>query len=250
MSEVYSQTNASMFNFITGVGDSLYIGEYIENGACIQEYNLSTKERKNLMRLSYDVASDEKEMLKSIYADEDTIYLLIAEIEGKDSTHLRVDVYDREMHFMGSKYVSSVFDASDANSEQNEYVSDFIFANGLLYCQVSFSTPYIGKVTNEGLEKFSYPNEVTKSALETVPSLETKLLYDPTDAKNTLYLVDMETGDMKKASFSAKEDLYMVSAVYRDTNGNLLLRMMGRDPETDKKLACLYYIKESDLKFS
>ena len=247
MSEVYSGADVSAANPISGVGDSLYIAEYIENGARIQEYNLTTKEMKTLMQVSYDTAGDEKEILKNMYANEDTICLLVLETEGEDSTHLRMDVYDREMQLMGSKYISGI---SKEDLTSDMYVRDFSFADGILYCQVGLSGPFIGKVIDEGLVKYSYPDEVTKSALETVPSLKTKLLYDPTDANNTLYLVDMGTGDMKKASFSAKEDLYMVSAVYRDTNGNLLIRMMGRDPETDKKLSCLYYIKESDLKFS
>ena len=248
MSEVYSEVDGSYFQSMAGVGESLFFAKPVENGACIQEYNISEKEMKTLMRLSWDAASDEREMLRSLWADENTISLLMLETDtgrSKEPAHLRVDVYDRDMKFLGSRYISGVTDEEG----QNQFAMNFIYSSGFLYYQNASFTSFLGRVTDKGVERL-LEDDSARMAYETAQIPETKLLYRSYDEGNTLYLVDVKTGDIREGSFSADDELYQIKDVSRDTGGNVWIRMGYEDPSTDERPERLYYVSESDLHFS
>ena len=256
MSEVCSEAGGNYYIPMTGAGDRLFMAKAEENGTCIQEYNLSTKELHTLKSFSFDEAKEEGETVKDLYAEGDTLsVLLLVKKNTKEDTaegivtpsQLRVDVYDKDMHLLKSRDVS---DVSEEDTERDQLVTSFVYSGNLLYYQNNSSAQFFGKVLDNSLAMLMYPDNTLRMAHEAAQVSETKLVYRPYDGENALYLFDMKTGEMKESSFFADDKAYEIQNVYRDTSGNVWIRMATRDPSTEVKLTRLYYVQKSDLDFS
>ncbi len=256
MREVCSEAGGNYYIPMTGLGDRLFMAKAEENGTCIQEYNLSTKELHTLKSFSFDEAKKEGETVKDLYAEGDTlsVLLLVKKNTEEDTaegivtpSQLRVDVYDKDMHLLKSRDVSGV---SEEDTERDQLVTSFVYSGDLLYYQNNSSAQFFGKVLDNSLAMLMYPDNTLRMAHDAAQVSETKLVYRPYNGENALYLFDMKTGEIKESSFFVDDKAYEIQNVYRDTSGNILLRMGTRDPSTEGKLTRLYYLQESDLDFS
>ncbi len=256
MSEVYAEEGGDYYTSMAAMGDRIFIAKPMENGSCIQEYDPSSKKMKTLKSFSFDSAKNVGEMVKYLYADGDTLSVLMLEAEEikteeggaiiEPFARLRVDVYDKDMKLLESRDIS---DVSDEDDERLKTVTSFLYSGGLLYYQNNSSTQFFGRVGDRSLIMLMFPDNSLRMARETALVPGTKLLYS-LDEGNTLYRMDMKTGDMWEGSFSADDESYTIHGIYRGTGGNVWIRMGSRDPLTDEKRERLYYVSESDLKFS
>ena len=96
-----------------------------------------------------------------------------------------MDVYDRDMKFLGSRYISGVTDEEG----QNQFAMNFIYSKGFLYYQNASFTSFLGRVTDKGVERL-LEDDSARMAYETAQIPETKLLYRSHDEGNALYLAD------------------------------------------------------------
>ena len=248
MSELYSEAGSFYYNSMVSDGDRLLFVKVMANESRLEEYNLSTKEKKVLKSFPFDDAKGLGESVRCVYTDGDTISLLLMVKETEDSVQLRVDVYDRDMKFLESRDVTGI---SDREDELRQRIANFVYSDGLLYYQNISSTRFFGKVTDTGLEKCMDVDIVHKMAYDAVQNPDTRLLFCCANESNALYLLDMKTGDVRESSFFAEDRNYQFLNIFRDTNGSLLIVMAGRDPSTGQKLPYrLYYVSESDLHFS
>lgn len=256
MSEVYAEEGGDYYTPMAAMGDRIFIAKPMENGSCIQEYDPSSKKMKTLKSFSFDSAKNVGEMVKYLYADGDTLSVLMLEAEEikteeggaiiEPFARLRVDVYDKDMKLLESRDIS---DVSDEDDERLKTVTSFLYSDGLLYYQNNSSTQFFGRVGDRSLIMLMFPDNSLRMARETALVSGTKLLYS-LDEGNTLYRMDMKTGDMREGSFSADDESYTIHGIYRGTGGNVWIRMGSREPLTDEKRERLYYVSESDLKFS
>lgn len=248
MSELYSEAGSFYFNSMVSDGDRLLFVKVMANESRVEEYNLSTNEKKILKSFPFDDAKALGESVRCVYTDGDTISLLLVVKETEDSVQLRVDVYDRNMQLLESKDVTGI---SDREDELRQRIAYFTYSDGLMYYQNISSTRFFGRITDAGLEKFMDLDIVHKMAYDATQYSDTRLLFCSNNESNALYLLDMKTGNIRKSSFFADDRNYQFVNIFRDVNNDVLIVMGGRDPSINQEMPYrLYYIKESDLKFS
>lgn len=247
MSERYSEAGDFYVNSMAGEGNRLLFGLVDGNETYVQEYNLSTNERKTLKSFSFDDIKGRGDAVRFVYTDGDTISLVVMD-HTEDFVQLRVDVYDKEMNFLKSRDISGI---SERETELRQRVLNFVYTNDFVIYQNSSSTRFVGRATDAGLEKCMDTDILQKIAFDMVLTPSTKLVYRSNYETNDLYLIDTKTGSVKESSFFAENKNYVFSHIMRGTNGDLLIRMGGSDPSTGQKLPYrLYYVSESDLHFS
>lgn len=261
MSYVFSEKGGLPFGQMIGVGNRLFFtnsdlrkSEKISKGY-VYEYNQDTKEIKELLFLGFDNENNIGDAVRQIAVYGDEISLLIVQMNTENDVKLRVDTYDANMNFIRSVDVSDITkDASNAD-EIRQLVIHFEFFNDYLYYENRSITSFLGTVADGTAKNFLSDSQTDnfRMARDAANQDGSKLFYRILDYNdNALYRMDTATGEIGRAVFNCSDEpRYQLELVSRDTNGNLLIHMGYKDPNTSEELPPrAYYLNQSELDFT
>lgn len=249
LSEIFSEKGGWPYNSMSAVGEKILMTKVLVNGCNLEVYNTKTKETKILKSFDFDDDANIGETVRQISADENSISLLILNMQTEKDVQLRVDTYDWNMNLISSA------DMSDISTDKNDLrqgVEYFDVTNDYVYYQNFSLKRFLGKIENDSVRQIAETNAGLHSIVsETVKHKDTNLFYEMYGENNYLYLFNNKDGSIKRAEFCADDDRYNINTASRDRNDKLLLLMGYRDPDTGEKLESkLYYIDLSDLDFN
>ena len=247
LSEVFSEKGGFPYNSMVGVGSKLLMAKVLSNASCVDEYDITTKEIKTLIKFDFNDKTTIGETIRQICADDNTISLMMLVKETPDSVKLRVDVYDHNMQYMRSVDTT---DISSVPNERLQGISNFQFSDGNLYYENFSITRFLGTATNNQLLKTIDTNDTFAMTTETENN-KVKVFYQSfSQDNNYLYLWNTETGALLKGEFYADDKRYYIVNMTRDSNDNCLITMYYRAKDSDEKLVPrLYYINLSEINF-
>lgn len=247
LSEVFSEKGGFPYNSMVGVGSKLLMAKVLSNASCVDEYDITTKEIKTLIKFDFNDKTTTGETIRQICADDNTISLMMLVKETADSVKLRVDVYDHNMQYMRSVDTT---DISSVPNERLQGISNFQFSDGNLYYENFSSTRFLGQTKNNQVLKTIDTNDTFAMATETENN-KVKVFYQSFSLDNNhLYLWNTENGNLLKGEFYADDKRYYIVNMTRDSNDNCLITLYYRAKDSDEKLKPrLYYINLKDLDF-
>lgn len=255
MSYVFSEKGGWPYTQMVGVGNRLLFTRVTVEGSFVEEYNTDTKEFKELLFFNFDNENNIGDAVRQIAVYGDEISLLIVQMNTENDVKLRVDTYDANMNFIRSVDVSDITkDASNAD-EIRQLVVHFKFFNDYLYYENRSITSFLGTVADETAKNFLSDSQTGyfSMARDAANQDGSKLFYRILDYNdNALYRMDTATGEIGRAVFNCPDEpRYQLKLVSRDTNGNLLIHMGYKDPNTSEELPPrAYYLNQSELDFT
>ncbi len=249
------------YDSYTIANGKLIVAEFLYNGHTdLVEYDLTEKHDTPVVH-AYD-ESDEfvSDSIRSIYADDENIYMVRLHRDESENYFLYLDTYDFDYNLISSvdmrEFCLSSFVERDEESKINEWkqqITQFFVHGDLVYYENFSSTTAIGTLKDGKIDRLFDTKSGFRCAITPSEGDKYDLFYlswgDDTHGKNTFYRVAPETKKTETAEFYADNRDYTVEVAIRDGD-KLLTRMGYTDPNTGEKLPDrLYYIDINDLDF-
>ncbi len=238
-----------VYNTMTLAGDKVYIVRFKNGGCSLDAYDTTTKELKTIKDYVFSSEKNEGEMIRQITSDATTVSLLRLKRESETEFRLYIDVYDYDMNFLRCIDVTNMYIVGDfsVKDELRQLVAYFRFENNYLFYENFSSSRFCGEIQDGKL----------------IPLIDTDILFDTatevckdnlnvyyrsysSEPRNTIYLFDTDTGNIKEAVFNAKDERYLMSYMTRGKD-SLVIRF--KSTKEDNLPTIMYWVKLNELDF-
>lgn len=260
MTPILTINGGISYDSYTVANNKLIVAEYLYSGNTdLVEYDLSEKHSSPVVH-AYDESDYFTEgAIRHIFADDSNIYILRLTPDESEKYFLYLETYDFDYNLISRIDVRDFCVMADMEqmedlkvNEWKQFVSDFFVHKDLVYYQNFSVTKVIGVMGSNNVNKFFetdsrflYASETKKSGCD----LFVEIYSRDENTRNTFYLVDPETHEVKTAKFYAVDTRYDFQGALRD--GDKILLTMGYIPwdSAERFPERLYYLDMNELDF-
>ena len=238
-----------VYNTMTLAGDKVYIVR-LKNGGCyLDAYDTTTKELKTIKDYVFFNEKNAGEVIRQITADSTTVSMLRLKMESETEFRLYIDVYDYDMNFLRCIDVTDMYIVGDfsVKDELRQLVAYFRFENNYLFYLNFSSSRFCGEIQDEKIIPVIDADSLFGTATEVCKdNLNVYYRSYSSEPRNTIYLFDTDTGNIKEAVFNAKDERYLMSYM---TKGKDSLVIRFESTREDNLPTIMYWVKLDELDF-
>ena len=196
-------------------------------------FDTDTKTTKEV--LTFELANDQGDSIRSMYSDGQSLYLLRLHFDGADNVKMMLDTYDRNFQKLSEKDVSSLLakavsgslTADDVVNETKQMVSSFQVLNEKYLYYENFSVTRFLADTESGA-LFEEISGKTAAASTGSGKKCFCLIYSENKDENLIY--EWNNDHLEKTVFNASDDRYYITLISRSPDGNTLIQVDYTDP--------------------
>ena len=260
MSQHLLETGTAPYNSMAIIDGKIFIVTPGLKRSYICMYDIQTESIEVISSYEFDVKNNTGDTIRSIYSDDEYLYLLRLTMKGESDAKLFIDVMDKDFSLHCSRQLSQELVYVDSspefiNTEIRQPVAFFQIRSNILYYE-NFSCTKSLYELNDNLEKGTgllegqhliKPDNTISMAFAAGIRPKKDVFFET--FKNNMYILDYDTNTLKQVYWEIGENRYKNKFVTCNKKGQMMILMSAtKKPGQTSLPDKLYLINIDDLK--